>query len=163
MVEEWEIPTVDLALVVEEVVSLCHSQIPPEYHNQISLGFYSSICEGGYDGGFGGGVGGFGNQGSGFGGQGFGQMGGGASARGGYGNDFGDMGRAAGGGGPGGCVVLLISNIPEELANVTNIFNMVGMYGDVVAVKILRNKTDCCLVQLAKPHHAQQVIAVQTI
>ena len=39
----------------------------------------------------------------------------------------------------------------------TNIFNMVGMYGDVVAVKILRNKTDCCLVQLAKPHHAQQV------
>ena len=66
------------------------------------------------------------------------------------------MGRG-GGGGPGGCVVLLISNIPEELANVTNIFNMVGMYGDVVAVKILRNKTDCCLVQLAKPHHAQQV------
>ena len=111
---------------------------------------------GGYDGGFGGGLGaagGFGNQGSGFGGQGFGRMGGGD--RGGYGGDFGDMGR--GGGGPGGCVVLLISNIPEELANTTNIFNMVGMYGDVLAVKILRNKTDCCLVQLAKPHHAQQV------
>ena len=80
----------------------------------------------------------------------------GGGAREGYGNDFGDMGRGAGGG-PGGCVVLLISNLPEELANVTNIFNMVGMYGDVVAVKILRNKTDCCLVQLAKPHHAQQV------
>ena len=43
------------------------------------------------------------------------------------------------------------------MANTTNIFNMVGMYGDVLAVKILRNKTDCCLVQLAKPHHAQQV------
>ena len=114
----------------------------------------SGFGMGGYDGGFGGSVGGFGNQGSGFGGQGFGRMGGGG--RGGYGGDFGDMGRG-GGGGPGGCVVLLISNIPEELANVTNIFNMVGMYGDVVAVKILRNKTDCCLVQLAKPHHAQQV------
>jgi len=54
-------------------------------------------------------------------------------------------------------VVLLVSNIPEELSNTTNIFNMIGMYGDVVAVKILRNKTDCALVQLAKPHHAQQV------
>jgi len=113
------------------------------------------IGGGGYDGGFNGGAGGFGNQGSGFGGQGFGRMGGGGG-RGGYGADFGDMGRG-GTGGPGGCVVLLISNIPEELSNVTNIFNMVGMYGDVVAVKILRNKTDCCLVQLAKPHHAQQV------
>ena len=81
---------------------------------------------------------------------------GGSGGRGGYGADFGDMSRG-GSGGPGGCVVLLISNIPEELANVTNIFNMVGMYGDVVAVKILRNKTDCCMVQLAKPHHAQQV------
>merc|ERR1719228_3137857 len=113
------------------------------------------IGGGGYDGGFGGGAGGFGNQGSGFGGQGFGRMGGGGG-RGGYGADFGDMGRG-GSSGPGGCVVLLISNIPEELANVTNIFNMLGMYGDVVAVMILRNKTDCCLVQLAKPHHAQQV------
>merc|ERR1719511_393281 len=71
-------------------------------------------------------------------------------------NEFGgDMGRG-GGGGQGG-VVPLVSNIPEEIANVKNIFNMVGMYGDVLAVKILRNKTDCCLVQLAKPHHAQQV------
>ena len=131
--------------------------------SQISLGhpqicitqFFTHSHTGGYDGGFNGGAGGFGNQGSGFGGQGFGRMGGGGG-RGGYGADFGDMGRG-GTGGPGGCVVLLISNIPEELSNVTNIFNMVGMYGDVVAVKILRNKTDCCLVQLAKPHHAQQV------
>jgi len=65
------------------------------------------------------------------------------------------MGRG-GGGGQGG-VVLLVSNIPEEIANVKNIFNMIGMYGDVLAVKILRNKPDCCMVQLAKPHHAQQV------
>ena len=63
-----------------------------------------------------------------------------------------------GGGGEQGCVVLLVSNLPEELANVTNIFNMVGMYGDVVAVKILRNKPDCALVQCAKPHHARQVL-----
>ena len=62
-----------------------------------------------------------------------------------------------GGGGGGGGVVLLVSNIPEQIANVDNIFNMVGMYGDVMAVKILRNKRDCCLVQLAKAHHAQQV------
>ena len=32
-------------------------------------------------------------------------------------------------------VVLLVSNIPEEIANVDNIFNMVGMYGDVMFVK----------------------------
>merc|ERR1719495_3153277 len=57
---------------------------------------------------------------------------------------------------PGG-VVLLESNIPDQIAKVENIFNMIGMYGDVVAVKILRNKRDCCLVQLAKPHQAQQV------
>ena len=53
-------------------------------------------------------------------------------------------------------MVLLVSNIPEQIANVDNIFNMVGMYGDVMAVKILRNKRDCCLVQMAKAHHAQQ-------
>merc|ERR1719427_2158651 len=68
-------------------------------------------------------------------------------------NNFGEMGR----GNPGGGVVLLVSNIPDEIAKVDTIFNMIGMYGDVVAVKILRNKLDCCLVQLAKPHHAQQV------
>lgn len=38
-----------------------------------------------------------------------------------------------------------------------NIFNMIGMYGDVMFVKILRNKRDCAMVQMAKPHHAQQV------
>ena len=70
--------------------------------------------------------------------------------------NFGAVG--PGGRGPGGGgVVLLVSNIPEQIANVDNIFNMVGMYGDVMAVKILRNKRDCCLVQMAKAHHAQQV------
>ena len=71
---------------------------------------------------------------------------------GGYGNFMmSPRGQQAGG------VVLLVSNIPEQIAKVENIFNMIGMYGDVIAVKILRNKRDCCLVQLAKPHHAQQV------
>jgi len=56
-----------------------------------------------------------------------------------------------------GGVVLLVSNIPDQIAKVENIFNMIGMYGDVIAVKILRNKRDCCLVQMAKPHHAHQV------
>jgi hypothetical protein len=96
---------------------------------------------------------GFGTGGGGLGGCGGGLGFGGMGARGGGYGDYGDMGR----GGGQGCVVLLVSNIPEELANVTNIFNMVGMYGDVVAVKVLRNKPDCCMVQLAKPHHAQQV------
>ena len=62
-----------------------------------------------------------------------------------------------GGGGGGGGIVLLVSNIPDEIAKVDQIFNMIGMYGDVMAVKILHNKRDCCLVQMAKPHHAQQV------
>ena len=154
MAEAWETLRVDLAWVEVGLLSfgqwVTHKLIRVSCHS-----IFTHSHTGGYDGGFNGGVGGFGNQGSGFGGQGFGRMGGGGG-RGGYGADFGDMGRG-GNGGPGGCVVLLISNIPEELANVTNIFNMVGMYGDVVAVKILRNKTDCCLVQLAKPHHAQQV------
>jgi hypothetical protein len=34
---------------------------------------------------------------------------------------------------------------------------MFGAYGDVVCIKILKNKRDCALVQMAKPHHAQQV------
>eukprot|EP00092_Neocalanus_flemingeri_P000321 GFUD01000343.1.p1 GENE.GFUD01000343.1~~GFUD01000343.1.p1 ORF type:complete len:518 (+),score=179.07 GFUD01000343.1:61-1614(+) len=68
-------------------------------------------------------------------------------------NNVGEMGR----GNQNGCVVLLVSNIPDEIAKVDNIFNMIGMYGDVLAIKILRNKRDCCLVQMAKPHHAQQV------
>ena len=44
-----------------------------------------------------------------------------------------------------------------KVANCASVFNMLGAYGDVVCVKILRNKRDCALVQMAKPHHAQQV------
>jgi len=56
-----------------------------------------------------------------------------------------------------GGLVLLVSNLPEEIANVDSVFNMCGVYGDVMFVKILRNKRDCCMVQMAKPHHAQQL------
>ena len=104
------------------------------------------------------------------GGGGGGGFGGGPMMRGGMGGGFGggpgnfhDMGGDGYGmgdfnmGGRGQGVVLLISNIPEQIANVDNIFNMVGMYGDVMFVKILRNKLDCAMVQMAKPHHAQQV------
>jgi len=70
-------------------------------------------------------------------------------------NNYGEIARGNQSGGGG--VVLLVSNIPDEIAKVENIFNMIGMYGDVIAVKILRNKRDCCMVQMAKPHHAHQV------
>ena len=91
-------------------------------------------------------------------GGGMGGFGGGRGGGGFHGDMGGDNfdnygGRGQGGGG----VVLLISNIPDEIANVDNIFNMIGMYGDVMFVKILRNKRDCAMVQMAKPHHAQQV------
>jgi len=123
---------------------------------------------GGYDDGMGGfGMGGGNNSfGMGGGNNSFGMGGGQNYGRGGMGGagpgagrggftEYGDMGRGSGGGHGG--VVLLVSNIPEEIACVNYIFNMIGMYGDVLAVKILRNKPDCCMVQLAKPHHAQQV------
>ena len=56
-----------------------------------------------------------------------------------------------------GQVVLLVSNLPDSVANVNSIFNLLGVYGDVLCVKILHNKRDCALVQMAKPHQAQQV------
>lgn len=98
---------------------------------------------------FGGMGGGMGNMGGGF------NMGGGNY--GGRGNGFQGDYRGRGDGGGMGGVVLLVSNIPDEIANVQAIFNMIGMYGDVMAVKVLRNKKDCAMVQMAKPHHAQQV------
>jgi len=52
-----------------------------------------------------------------------------------------------------GCCILA-SSLPEEIANTTSISNLFGHYGDVYRVKILHNKPDCALVQLAKPHQA---------
>lgn len=93
----------------------------------------------------GGGGGNYGQEGNNYGG------GGGGGSMMGSGMMMGDMARGQGG------VVLLVSNLPDEVANVGAIFNMFGAYGDVVCVKILKNKRDCALVQMAKPHHAQQV------
>jgi len=58
--------------------------------------------------------------------------------------------------GPDNGPILLVSNIPDELAQVDRIFNMLGVYGDVLCVKILFKKRDCALVHMAKPHHAAQ-------
>ena len=51
----------------------------------------------------------------------------------------------------------LVSSLPEELANPDSLCNLFGYYGDVHKVKILRNKPDCALVQMAKPHQAAVV------
>lgn len=125
-----------------------HVGNPRDRHQQFGM----DNMGGGFNGGFGGGMdmmrGGA-----------MGGFGGGRGAGGGFHGDMGgdDFDNFGGRGQGGGCVVLLISNIPDEIANVDNIFNMIGMYGDVMFVKILRNKRDCAMVQMAKPHHAQQV------
>ena len=38
------------------------------------------------------------------------------------------------------------------LGNPDALCNLFGYYGDVHKVKILRNKPDCALIQMAKPH-----------
>lgn len=52
----------------------------------------------------------------------------------------------------GNCI--LVSCLPTEMANPDSISNLFGHYGDVHKVKILHNKPDCALIQMAKPHHA---------
>jgi len=51
-------------------------------------------------------------------------------------------------------VCILVSQIPEEMANPDSISNLFGHYGDVMKVKVLHNKKDCALIQMAKPHQA---------
>ena len=51
-------------------------------------------------------------------------------------------------------VCLLVSSIPEEIANPDCISNLFGHYGDCHKVKILHNKKDCALIQMAKPTQA---------
>lgn len=53
-------------------------------------------------------------------------------------------------------LVVLVSNLPDELAQVDRIFNIMGVYGDVLCVKILFQKRDCALVHMSRPHHAAQ-------
>ena len=49
---------------------------------------------------------------------------------------------------------LLVSSLPEDIATPDYLCNLFGFYGDVQRVKILRNKKDCAVIQMAKPHQA---------
>ena len=76
---------------------------------------------------------------------------------------FGGVGGGVGGGGgllgaglgasPGAAspsgVVLLVSNMPDGPVTTDDLFTLFGVYGDVVRVKILYNKKDNALVQMA--------------
>ncbi|KAJ8687656.1 hypothetical protein QAD02_023450 [Eretmocerus hayati] len=50
--------------------------------------------------------------------------------------------------------VLLISNLNEEMVTPDALFTLFGVYGDVQRVKILYNKKDSALIQMAEPHQA---------
>ncbi|CAG2167019.1 unnamed protein product [Oppiella nova] len=61
-----------------------------------------------------------------------------------------------GGGGLGGAsAVLLVSNLNESTTTTDALFTLFGVYGDVIRVKILFNKKDNALVQMAEPAQAQ--------
>ncbi|XP_065203228.1 polypyrimidine tract-binding protein 2 isoform X3 [Planococcus citri] len=51
--------------------------------------------------------------------------------------------------------VLLVSNLNEEMVSPDALFTLFGVYGDVLRVKILYNKKDCALIQMAEPQQAQ--------
>lgn len=55
---------------------------------------------------------------------------------------------------PGGSCVLLVSNLNEEMVTPDALFTLFGVYGDVQRVKILYNKKDSALIQMAEPHQA---------
>ncbi|XP_049858731.1 polypyrimidine tract-binding protein 1 isoform X5 [Schistocerca gregaria] len=61
--------------------------------------------------------------------------------------------RLAGSLNTGGCV-LLVSNLNEEMVTPEALFTLFGVYGDVQRVKILYNKKDSALIQMAEPHQA---------
>ncbi|CRK94842.1 CLUMA_CG008334, isoform A [Clunio marinus] len=50
--------------------------------------------------------------------------------------------------------VLLVSNLNEEMVTPDALFVLFGVYGDVQRVKILYNKKDSALIQMAEPHQA---------
>lgn len=50
--------------------------------------------------------------------------------------------------------VLLISNLNEEMVTPDALFTLFGVYGDVLRVKILFNKKDSALIQMAEAHQA---------
>ncbi|XP_053596382.1 polypyrimidine tract-binding protein 2 isoform X2 [Microplitis demolitor] len=48
--------------------------------------------------------------------------------------------------------VLLVTNLNEEMVTPDALFTLFGVYGDVQRVKILYNKKDSALIQMAEPH-----------
>uniref|UniRef100_A0A0A9ZC61 Polypyrimidine tract-binding protein 3 n=1 Tax=Lygus hesperus TaxID=30085 RepID=A0A0A9ZC61_LYGHE len=54
--------------------------------------------------------------------------------------------------------VLLVSNLNEEIITTDALFVLFGVYGDVQRVKILYNKKDSALIQVAEPHQANLAI-----
>eukprot|EP00096_Caligus_rogercresseyi_P001062 TRINITY_DN1166_c0_g1_i3.p1 TRINITY_DN1166_c0_g1~~TRINITY_DN1166_c0_g1_i3.p1 ORF type:complete len:633 (-),score=255.43 TRINITY_DN1166_c0_g1_i3:1506-3404(-) len=50
--------------------------------------------------------------------------------------------------------VLLVSNLDESLTQVEHLFTLFGVYGDVQRVKILFNKKDSALIQMAESQQA---------
>ncbi|XP_037910608.1 polypyrimidine tract-binding protein 1 isoform X3 [Hermetia illucens] len=50
--------------------------------------------------------------------------------------------------------VLLVSNLNEEMVTPDALFTLFGVYGDVQRVKILYNKKDSALIQMAEPQQA---------
>ncbi|XP_069497631.1 polypyrimidine tract-binding protein 2 isoform X2 [Ambystoma mexicanum] len=65
-------------------------------------------------------------------------------------------GRAGMGGmSSGGYTVLLVSNLNEEMVSPQSLFTLFGVYGDVQRVKILYNKKDSALIQMADGNQSQ--------
>lgn len=50
--------------------------------------------------------------------------------------------------------VLLVSNLNEQTVTPDALFTLFGVYGDVIRVKILFNKKDSALIQMAEPQQA---------
>ncbi|XP_048354954.1 polypyrimidine tract-binding protein 2 isoform X3 [Sphaerodactylus townsendi] len=55
----------------------------------------------------------------------------------------------------GGNIVLLVSNLNEEMVTPQSLFTLFGVYGDVQRVKILYNKKDSALIQMADGNQSQ--------
>ncbi|XP_048030422.1 polypyrimidine tract-binding protein 2 isoform X2 [Megalobrama amblycephala] len=64
-------------------------------------------------------------------------------------------GRVALSGHTGASGVLLVSNLNEEMVTPHSLFTLFGVYGDVQRVKILFNKKDSALIQMADMNQAQ--------
>lgn len=59
--------------------------------------------------------------------------------------------------------VLLVSNLNEEATDCDHLFTLFGVFGDVHRVKILYNKKDTALIQMAEAQQAVQVMACATL